>query len=161
MSKHDISLLINGQQYRLSVESHHTLMKVLRDDLSFTGVKCACERGDCGLCTVILEGAPAKSCLVLAVEADGKEVITIEGLAKDGNLTTIQQAFLKHGAVQCGYCTPGMIMAAKALLDENQSPTEEEVKKGLGGNLCRCTGYTKIVEAVLAAADKMRRRSQK
>lgn len=149
MSKHKISLTVNGQHYKLEVEANQTLLRLLREDLNLTGTKCACERGDCGTCTVLLDGVPVKSCLVLAVEADGREVTTIEGLAKDGQLTPIQQAFIKHGAMQCGFCTPAFILAAHALLKRNPKPTEEEIKEAIGGILCRCTGYRQIIDAIL------------
>jgi len=155
-----INLKINGEPYEVRVKSNITLLDLLRDELGLTGTKRGCETGECGACTVLLEGKPVNSCLVLAVEANGKDVLTIEGLAKDDKLHPLQEAFIKEGAVQCGYCTPGMIMSAKALLDENPNPTEEEVKKAIAGNLCRCTGYVKIVKAILAAAEKMRRRNQ-
>ena len=157
MSKHRISLKVNGRLHELEVEANKTLLRLLREDLGLTGTKCACERGDCGLCTVWLDGKPVKSCLVLAVEADGHEITTIEGLARDGKLTPVQQKFVEHGAVQCGFCTPGMIMVAEAFLRENPNPTEEEVKEALGGVLCRCTGYRQIIDAVLDAAKEMRK----
>ncbi|MFH1335442.1 MAG: (2Fe-2S)-binding protein, partial [Candidatus Zixiibacteriota bacterium] len=132
-----------------------TLLEVLRDNLGLTGAKEACDTGDCGACTVIIEGKPVVSCLTLAIEAQGKEILTIEGLAKDGILHPLQQAFVEHGAIQCGFCTPGMIMAAKALLDEIPKPSEAEVRRGIAGNLCRCTGYAKIIEAILAVSKKL------
>ena len=138
------------------VEPWWTLAKVLREQLGLTGTKVGCEVGECGACTVLVDGKAMRSCLLLAVKAKGKEIITIEGLkGRDGDLHPIQEAFIEHFAVQCGYCTPGMIISSKALLDENPRPTENEIKEGLRGNLCRCTGYTKIIEAVSAAADKM------
>ncbi len=152
MSKHEISLTVNGERYDVEVEANRTLLQVLREDLSFTGVKCACERGDCGTCTVLLDGEPTKSCLVLAVEADGREVTTIEGLAKGGELSRLQRAFIEHGAVQCGFCTPAFILAAEALLRRNPNPTEEEVKEAIEGVLCRCTGYRQIIDAILDAS---------
>jgi len=154
-----IQLKINGETYQVTVKVNETLLDVIRDKLDLTGTKKGCDTGDCGACTVLLEGKPINSCLVLAIEADGKEILTIEGLAKNGKLHPLQEAFIKEGAVQCGYCTPGMIMSAKALLDENPNPTEEDVKKAIAGNLCRCTGYVKIVKAILAAAEEMRRRN--
>lgn len=155
-----IQLQVNGVIEEVFVEPSWTLARVLRQQLGLTGTKVSCEIGNCGACTVIIDGKAVKSCLYLAMKARGKEIITIEGLrGTDGELHPLQEAFIEHFAVQCGYCTPGMIMSAKALLDENPTPTEEEVKDELRGNLCRCTGYTKIVEAVLAAADKMSSRS--
>jgi carbon-monoxide dehydrogenase small subunit len=152
MSRHEISLTVNGQRYQLEVEANRTLLQLIRDDLDLTGTKCACERGDCGLCTVLLGGVPVKSCLMLAVEADGQEITTIEGLVKDGELTSVQQAFIKHGAIQCGFCTPAFILVTTALLKRNPNPTEEEVKEAIGGTLCRCTGYRQIIDAILDAA---------
>ena len=154
MSRHKISLRINGHPYEVEVEANKTLLRLLREDLALTGTKCACERGDCGLCTVWVDGKPMKSCLLLAVEVDGKEVITIEGLAKGGELTSLQRKFIEHGAVQCGFCTPAMILVAEAFLKENPNPTEEEVKEALGGVLCRCTGYRQIIDAILDAAKR-------
>lgn len=151
--KHNIRLTVNGESYTVAVEPRESLLDVLRDKLSLTGAKKGCNRGDCGACTIIMDGKTVNSCLVLAVEADGRELLTIEGLANNGQLHPIQEAFIQYGAVQCGYCTPGMIMSAKALLDENPNPTEEEVRQAIGGNLCRCTGYMKIVEAIKQAAE--------
>ncbi len=147
-----IRLRVNGVTYETTIEPRRTLLEVLRDNLGFTGAKKACDTGDCGACTVIINGKPVVSCLVLAIEAQGKDILTIEGLAKDGQLHPIQQAFVNHGAIQCGFCTPGMILSAKALLDRNPKPTEDEVKSAIVGNLCRCTGYAKIVEAILAVS---------
>lgn len=147
-----INLIVNGDKHEIAVEPRRTLLEVLRDDLGLTGTKRGCSTGDCGACTVLLNGAAVNSCLVLAVDANNKEVLTIEGLANGNQLHPIQEAFLEHGGLQCGYCTPGMILSAKALLDENPQPTVEEVKAAIQGNLCRCTGYTKIVESILAAA---------
>ena len=149
-----IKLTVNGELCEVSVEPWETLLEVLRDRFGLTGVREACGRGDCGSCTVILEGKVVDSCLVLAVDTRDKEVLTIEGLGKGGKLHPIQEAFIEHGAIQCGFCTPGMILSAKALLDENPSPTEEDVREAIVGNLCRCTGYNKIVEAILEAAGK-------
>lgn len=150
--KQVLTLRINGEDYEVFVEPYKTLQNVLREELNFTGVKEGCQDGNCGSCTVLVDGKAVKSCLMLAPQARGKEILTIEGLAKDGQLHPLQQAFIDHFALQCGYCTPGMILTAKALLSENPNPTEDEVREALHGNLCRCTGYTKIVEAVLAAA---------
>jgi carbon-monoxide dehydrogenase small subunit len=145
-------LRINGVTYEVIIEPRRTLLEVLRDNLGLTGAKKACDTGECGACTVLMDGKPVASCLVLAVEAQGKDIVTIEGLAKDGQPHPIQQAFVDHGAIQCGFCTPGMILSAKALLDRNPKPTEDEVKDAIAGNLCRCTGYAKIIEAILAAS---------
>jgi carbon-monoxide dehydrogenase small subunit len=145
---------VNGENYEVFVDPWKTLVGVLREDLGLTGTKEGCNTGSCGVCTVLIDGKAVKSCLVLASQAEGRDILTIEGLSKDG-LHPLQQAFVDHFAIQCGFCTPGMIMAAKALLDENPHLTEQEVKLGLSGNLCRCTGYVKIVEAVLAAAAVM------
>ena len=151
-----IELRVNGVVETVYTEPWWSLARVLREQLGLGGTKISCETGDCGACTVLIDGLAVKSCLYLAMKARDKEILTIEGLSSEnGELHPLQEAFIEHFALQCGYCTPGMIMAAKALLNENQSPTEEEVKEGLRGNLCRCTGYTKIIEAVLAAADKM------
>ncbi len=147
-----IQLKINGEVHELAVHPHRTLLDVLRDDLDLTGAKKACDTGDCGSCTVIIDGKPVLACLTLAIEAQGKDILTIEGLAKNGELHPLQKAFVAYGAIQCGFCTPGMILSAKALLDENPKPTEEEVKRAIAGNLCRCTGYVKIIEATLAAS---------
>jgi carbon-monoxide dehydrogenase small subunit len=150
-----IKFRVNGMEEEVFVEPWRSLAEVLREELGLTGTKIGCNTGNCGTCTVLLDGKAVKSCLLLAPKASGKDIITIEGLrGENGELHPLQLAFIEHFAIQCGYCTPGMIMASKALLDENPSPTEEEVRKGLAGNLCRCTGYVKIVEAVLAAAEK-------
>lgn len=153
MSKTTIVLTVNGDRHELAVAPWRTLAEVLRDELRLTGTKVGCETGDCGACTVLLDGRAVTSCLVLAVEAQGKAVTTIEGLAPSGTeLHPLQRAFVEHGAVQCGYCSPGMLLAAKHLLDGNPTPTEAEIRQGLSGNLCRCTGYEKIVQAIAAAA---------
>jgi carbon-monoxide dehydrogenase small subunit len=151
-----LRLRVNGENYEVFIDPWKTLVGVLREDLGLTGTKEGCNTGNCGVCTVLIDGKAVKSCLVLASQAQGKDILTIEGLSKDG-LHPLQQAFVDHFAIQCGFCTPGMIVAGKALLDENPNLTEEEVKLGLSGNLCRCTGYVKIVEAVLAAAARMRK----
>jgi carbon-monoxide dehydrogenase small subunit len=155
--KRIIELKVNGVTHEIFIEPWWSLARVLREQLGLTGTKISCETGDCGACTVLIDGKAVKSCLFPAMKARGKDILTIEGISsgKQGELHPLQEAFIEHFAVQCGYCTPGMIMAAKALLDENPKPTEEQVKEYLGGNLCRCTGYTKIIEAVLAAADKL------
>jgi carbon-monoxide dehydrogenase small subunit len=154
MSKHSITLTVNGQPYELEVEAHWTLLETVRERLQLTGSKEGCGTGDCGACSMLVDGKPITSCLMLAPEADGADIVTVEGLAYNGDLHPVQQAFIDAGGVQCGYCTPGMLMAAKALLDRNPHPTLDDVRRGLAGNLCRCTGYTKIYEAVLAAAER-------
>ncbi len=151
-----LPLRVNGEYYELYVEPWKMLLDVLTEELNLTGTKGGCSTGYCGCCTVIIDYKAVKSCLILASQAKGKEITTIEGLAKGDKLHTVQQAFVDHFAFQCGYCTPGMIMSSKALLDENTEPTEEEIKQALRGNLCRCTGYVKIIEAVLAAKEEMR-----
>ncbi|MBU1156773.1 MAG: (2Fe-2S)-binding protein [Proteobacteria bacterium] len=156
MAKQNIELIVNGDRYEVAVEPNRMLVDVLREDLGLTGTKIGCAQGDCGACTVLMDGVSISSCLTLAVEAHQRDVTTIEGLATSPqDLHPIQAAFVQHGAVQCGYCTPGMVMSAKHLLNENPHPSEEEIRQGLSGNLCRCTGYNKIVEAIGAAADKM------
>mgnify|MGYP000707666651 CR=1 FL=1 len=153
--KQIVPVTINGEPYELVVEPYHTLLDALRNEAGLTGAKKGCDVGDCGACTVIMDGQPVNSCLVLAVEARHSQILTIEGLASgDGSLHPLQENFLKYGAAQCGFCTPGIIMAAKALLDENPHPTEAEVRFGLAGNICRCTGYAKIVTAILATANQ-------
>jgi aerobic carbon-monoxide dehydrogenase small subunit len=147
-----ISLRVNGQEQALEVSTQRLLVDCLRYDLGLTGTKEGCSVGVCGACTVLMDGQMTSSCLVLAVRADGTDVVTIEGLAQDGRLHPIQQAFIDHGGFQCGICTPGMIMAAKALLDTNPQPTEDDIKDWMLGNLCRCTGYYKIIESIQAAA---------
>ena len=148
MNKMTIMLKVNGQEYDLVIPVNRTLTQVLRENLRLTGTKQGCSLGDCGSCTVLLNGRPVNSCLVLAVEADGQEITTIEGLAAGEQLHPIQQAFVEHGGIQCGFCTPGMILSAKALLDKNPAPTELEIREAISGNLCRCTGYQKIVESI-------------
>lgn len=151
----EITLKVNGEEVTVAVAKNWTLLYVLREVLDLTGVKCACNTGDCGACKVIIDGQAVNSCLVLAVKAQGKAIETVEGLARGGKLHPLQQAFIECGAVQCGYCTPGMLMSAKALLDKNPAPTEEEIKEAIGNNYCRCTGYYKIVEAIKRAAALM------
>lgn len=148
MKKMTISLKVNGQEYDLVIPVNRTLTQVLRENLRLTGTKQGCAVGDCGSCTVLLNGQPVNSCLVLAVEADGQEITTIEGLADGEKLHPLQQAFVDLGAIQCGFCSPGMILTSKALLDKNPAPTEKEIREAISGNLCRCTGYQKIVEAI-------------
>ena len=156
MSKVSIALTVNGDTYEVAVEPRRTLVEVLRDDLNLTGTKIGCQSGDCGACTVLLDGRSVVSCMTLAVEAQGRDITTIEGLAPSGEeMHIIQEKFVESGAVQCGYCTPGMIMSAKYLLDRNPRPTESEIRRGLSGNLCRCTGYNKIVEAIAVAAEQI------
>ncbi len=152
-SKQLIELKINGEVREVVVEPRTTLLHVLREDLRLTGTKEGCNAGDCGACTVLIDNHPVVSCLTLAIEAQGKEILTIEGLDRKDQLHPLQQAFIDHYAVQCGFCTPGMILSAKALLDRNSHPTEEEIRKAISGNLCRCTGYVKIVEAILAVVN--------
>jgi aerobic-type carbon monoxide dehydrogenase small subunit (CoxS/CutS family) len=150
---------INGEVYEQEIDVRRTLLEVLRESFSLTGTKKSCNEGECGACTVLINGKPVPSCLVLAVEAQGKEIETVEGLAHDRELHPLQQSFLDHGALQCGFCTPGMLMAAKGLLNENASPGEDEVRRGIAGNLCRCTGYYKIIEAILDAAQRLKDRA--
>ena len=152
IDKVELAFVVNGEPVRLEVAPHATLLEVLREQLELTGSKYGCGEGECGACSVILDGRVVNSCLVLALECAGAEVLTIEGLAANGRLHPIQQAFVEHGAIQCGFCTPGMIMATHALLQANPTPTEEQIKRGLEGNLCRCTGYRKIIDAVLSLA---------
>jgi carbon-monoxide dehydrogenase small subunit len=152
MKKRLIELRINDESYDLAVEPQKTLLEVLREDLGLTGAKEACGTGECGACTVLIDGKPILSCLTLAIEVQGKEIITIEGLTGGGDLHPLQKAFIQCGAIQCGYCTSGMILNAKSILDENPKPSREEILKGLEGNLCRCTGYNKIVEAIMEAS---------
>jgi carbon-monoxide dehydrogenase small subunit len=149
---HEISLVVNGECYRLCVLSHHTLLQVLREQLVLTGTKNGCEAGECGACAVLMNGEPVNSCMVLAPEADGAEIRTIEGLTQDSQLDPLQEAFIVTGATQCGYCTPGILVNARALLDRNPSPSETEIREALVGNLCRCTGYLRIIDAVRMAA---------
>jgi carbon-monoxide dehydrogenase small subunit len=153
----EIQITVNGKLYELSVRPHATLLEVIREDLGLTGTKEGCGVGECGACTVIMNGKTVNACLVLAPEADGKEITTIEGLAQGEKLDPIQQAYYEIGGLQCGFCTPGMIMSTKALLTETPEPTDQEIRKGLEGNFCRCTGYTKIFESVREASRKSRR----
>ncbi|MCF8043589.1 MAG: (2Fe-2S)-binding protein [Desulfarculaceae bacterium] len=156
MAKQNIELIVNGDRYQVAVEPNRMLVDVLREDLGLTGTKIGCAQGDCGACTVLMDGVSISSCLTLAVEAHQRDLTTIEGLSTSPQeLHPLQESFVQHGAVQCGYCTPGMVMSAKHLLDNNPKPSEEEIRQGLSGNLCRCTGYNKIVEAIGAAAEEM------
>ena len=155
--KHNIKLKVNGDLYSIAVDPWKSLNEVLREDLNLTGTKLGCGSGDCGACTVILNGRSVSSCLTLAVEADGKEIITVEGLAPSGEeLHPVQEAFIENGAIQCGFCTAGMEMSAVYLLSSNRSPNEQQIREGLSGNLCRCTGYNQIVDAISEAAKKMK-----
>ena len=151
--KRELKITVNGDSYHLLVETHHTLLDIIRDEIGLTGTKSGCEMGECGACTVLLNGQAVNSCLVLAHEADGQEILTIEGLAQGDRLHPIQEAFIEHGAIQCGFCTPGMILTTRALLEQNPKADSSAIKTGLRGNLCRCTGYIKIIEAVEAARD--------
>ena len=159
ITKKPLQLTVNGQLRQIYVEPYYSLLDTLRDVLELTGAKKGCDEGDCGACTVILNGRPVTSCLVLAHSARDAEVTTIEGLATPQSLHPVQEAFVERGGLQCGFCTPGLIMAAVGLLQENPQPTEEEVKFAIGGNLCRCTGYTKVTEAIMLAAAQMREKA--
>lgn len=147
-----ITLRVNGASEQVDVPANMTLLAMLRERLGLTGAKNGCSTGECGACTVLMNGEPVNSCLVLAIETDGAEIVTVEGLAHDHQLDPLQQALIEHGGVQCGYCTPGVLISARALLNRNPRPTEDEIKDALRGNLCRCTGYVRIIEAVKAAA---------
>ena len=153
--KEVIELIVNGESNEILVRPNDLLVDVLRDVIYLTGTKKGCGEGDCGACTVLLDGAPALACLTLAISCVGKKIETIEGLSENGKLHPIQEAFVEKGAIQCGYCTPGMILSAKALLAKNENPTNEEIKYGMAGNFCRCTGYKKIVDAVAEAAGRL------
>jgi aerobic carbon-monoxide dehydrogenase small subunit len=150
--KKELKITVNGDEYHLLVDTRRTLLQLIRDQIGLTGTKDGCGAGECGACTVLLDGEPVNSCLTLAHEADGCEVVTIEGLAQGGVLHPVHEAFVQQGAIQCGFCTPGMVLSTKALLDKNPTPTREEILHGLRGNLCRCTGYVKIIDAVEAAS---------
>ena len=152
-----LTLTVNDQVHTLPVEANKTLLELLRDDLGLMGAREACDTGGCGACTVLVDGRPVYSCLVLALDCRDKSVLTIEGLAQDGRLHPLQQAFIDHGAIQCGYCTPGMVLTAKALLDSNSDPSEQEIREAIAGNICRCTGYVKIVEAIMSVSGKSSR----
>jgi carbon-monoxide dehydrogenase small subunit len=157
--KHRVQLTINGEVHDLLVRPERTLLDVLREDLGLTGAKRGCDLGACGACVVLLDGRPVNSCLTLAVEAGGHEIVTVEGVASAGELHPVQEAFVEHGAVQCGFCTPGMVLVAKALLDERPEAADAEILEALSGNICRCTGYVKILDAVRAAARRIRETS--
>ena len=150
-----LALRVNGETHEVAVPVHKTLLEVLREDLGLTGTKHGCELGECGTCTVLVDGEPVLSCLVLPVECQGAEILTVEGMAGPGGLHPLQQAFAELGAAQCGYCTPGILLTAKALLDGHPRPTRDEVRAAIAGNLCRCTGYTKILDAVELAAGRL------
>lgn len=159
--KHDISLTVNGDTYNLAVEAWRTLNEVLREDLNLTGTKLGCGSGDCGACTVIVDGKSVSSCLTLAVEMDGKKILTVEGLAPSGEtLHPIQEAFIEKGAIQCGFCTPGMQLSALNLLKTNPRPSDTQIRSAISGNLCRCTGYNKIVDAIAEAGRRMKPQSK-
>ena len=155
--KREIELTVNGEPYRFLVRTSTFLLDLLRSELDLTGAKRGCNRGECGSCTVLLDGRPVRSCLFPAVMADGRQVVTIEGLeGPGGKLHPLQEAFIQQGAIQCGFCTPGMILTAKGLLDENPNPAEEEIRRAISGNICRCTGYVKIIDAIRTVARKKR-----
>lgn len=156
MAYHKITVTINNEPEVVEVPSNMTLLQMLREKLVLTGTKNGCTAGECGACTVLLNGEPANSCLILAVECDGAQIVTVEGLAHNNHLSPIQEAIIKHGGVQCGFCTPGVLISAQALLDRNPHPTEPEIRDALVGNLCRCTGYLRIIEAVKEAAERQR-----
>lgn len=154
-----VNFTVNGIRHEIDVEPHEILLDVVRNRLGLTGTKKSCDVQVCGTCTVLLDGRPVSSCTLLAIEARDREILTIEGLAQDGKLHPLQQAFIEYGGLQCGFCTPGMILTAKTLLEENANPTEEDIIQFMQGNLCRCTGYKKIVESIMGAAKKMRQQS--
>jgi carbon-monoxide dehydrogenase small subunit len=157
LEKTKVKFQVNGQDVELDVDPMVTLLDVLREQLCLTGTKKGCDTGDCGACTVIMDGKAILSCLTPVLQATGKKIITIEGLAQEGKLHPLQEAFIECGAVQCGFCTPGMLLSAKALLDQNPSPTREEVKVAISGNLCRCTGYKKIIDAIMFTSKRIRK----
>jgi carbon-monoxide dehydrogenase small subunit len=159
--KHDISLTVNGDTYNLAVEAWRTLNEVLREDLNLTGTKLGCGSGDCGACTVIVDGKSVSSCLTLAIEMDGRQILTVEGLAPSGEtLHPIQESFIEKGAIQCGFCTPGMELSALNLLETNPRPSDTQIRSAISGNLCRCTGYNKIVDAIAEAGRRMKPQSK-
>ena len=150
-----ISLTVNGKKYEIAVKTNQTLLGVLRDEMGLTGTKEGCGEGDCGACAVLMDGKAVNSCLVLAVRANGRDIVTVEGLSEGGKLHPLQEAFVEHGAIQCGFCSPGMLISGKALLEKNPHPSEEETRLAISGNLCRCTGYQKIVESIMSAGEKI------
>ena len=152
--KRELKLTVNGDPFEVLIEPRTTLLKLLRDEFRLTGAKEGCSEGMCGACTVLIDGKAVKSCLILGVQAQGRKITTIEGLGKGESLDPVQEAFIQHGAIQCGFCTPGMILNARALLDENPKPNEEQVRMAISGNLCRCTGYIKIIDAIIAASKR-------
>jgi carbon-monoxide dehydrogenase small subunit len=156
MKKITLTLKINGEKYEITTYPNRTLLEILRDDLLLTGTKESCGEGACGACTVLLDGLPVRSCLLLATEAEDREITTIEGLAKGEKLDPVQESFIEHHAIQCGFCSPGMILTAHSLLMHNPAPTEEEIRLAISGNVCRCTGYAKIVEAIQALSNRGR-----
>jgi aerobic carbon-monoxide dehydrogenase small subunit len=153
MSEHTVSVGVNGERYEREIEARKLLVHFLRDDLDLTGTHVGCDTGNCGACTVLVDGQAVKSCMLLAVQADGAEVTTVEGLAGDGDLTRLQQAFSEHHGLQCGYCTPGMLISATYLLAQNPSPSDDDIRRAIQGNICRCTGYVNIVKAIRAASE--------
>ena len=155
MKKISVTANVNGRIYEREVPVNMTLVEFIRDELHLNGTKEGCDEGECGACTILYDGRPVNSCLMLACEAEGHEILTIEGMASDGRLHPIQEAFLEAGAVQCGYCTPGMVLSAKAVLDEFPHPTEEQIRTGIEGNICRCTGYNRIISAIILASEKI------
>ena len=159
MKTSKIKIKVNGEWHELTVPNKKTLLEVIREDLHLTGTKKMCDTGECGSCTVLMDGMAVNSCIILAVDVNGKEITTIESLSQIGKLHPIQEEFVARGAIQCGFCTPGMVLSAKALLDQNPNPTELEVKKAISGNFCRCTGYVRIVNAILSAAERLRSES--
>lgn len=154
MKEIDIELSVNGKKYQLRVAPRRTLVEVLRENLGLMGTKKSCNEGECGACTLIMDGKAVTSCLVLALDAQGKEIITVEGLSEGETLHPVQESFLKHGGVQCGFCTPGMVMSAKSLLDDNPNPTLDETRRAISGNLCRCTGYQHIIDSIMAVPEE-------
>ena len=152
--KHFLQIKVNGDPYELFVKPNWTLLDILRDEIGLKGTKNGCGHGECGACTVLMDGKPVNSCLTLALQAHGREITTIEGISKGGILDPLQHAFIQEGAIQCGFCTPGMVMTAYALLERNPHPTEEEIKEAISGNLCRCTGYTNIISAIITGSKK-------